>query len=175
MFSWAEELTNGKSGVVKLWDNLGFGFDFDVNESDSVLNMYDVNKGTKLKSLISGGFQPTVLTPSTSSPAVVLSAGIDLSSQRVAIGAWDTRLPCCGLPDILAEWRPKKSLEKITAVIADGVGMVYIRGDVPGKLTVGDLRKVSSPLRNLTESDVDTGWDANSVIVSEESVDESIT
>ncbi|XWS34978.1 hypothetical protein CRYUN_Cryun21dG0084200 [Craigia yunnanensis] len=107
LICWAEELTSGKS-VVKLWDNLGLGFSFDLDESDNVLNL--------------------------------------MESQ--------------------------KSEEKIAAVNADGVEKVYIKDDVTGKLTVGDMRKMSSPLRSLTESDVDTWWDADAVFVLEESVDE---
>ncbi|XWS63545.1 hypothetical protein CRYUN_Cryun06bG0108400 [Craigia yunnanensis] len=169
LFSWAEELTGGKS-VVKLWDNLGLGFGFDLDESDSVLNVYDANNETRLLSIFGGNsvFQ-TVSAPS-SSPSVVVTAGADSSSRRVAISTWDTRLHC-RLPAILAEWRSKKIVEKIAAVNANGVEKVYIRGDVTGKLTLGDMRMVSSP---LTESDVDTWWDADAVIVSDESDDESI-
>ncbi|EOY00135.1 hypothetical protein QUC31_014388 [Theobroma cacao] len=172
LFSWAEELTSGKS-VVKLWDNLGLGFGLDLDESDNVLNVYDVNKETKLTSFFGGKCIFQAVSAPSSSSAVVVSAGADSSFRRVAVSAWDTRLPC-RIPSILAEWRPKKSVEKIAAVNAGGVEKVYIRDDVTGELTVADMRKVSSPLKSLTESDVDTWWDANAVIVSDESVDESI-
>lgn len=66
-----------------------------------------------------------------------------------------TRLRC-RVPAIVAEWRPQQSVEKIAAINADGVEKVYIRGDVTGKLaTVGDLRMVMSPLRNLTKCECD--------------------
>ncbi|XVF02235.1 hypothetical protein REPUB_Repub04eG0158500 [Reevesia pubescens] len=170
LFSWAEELTNGKN-VVKLWDNLGLSFGLDHDESDNVLNVYDVNKGTKLTSIFDRNTDFQVVSAPSSSPAVVVSAGIDSSSRRVAVSEWDTRLPC-RLPMILAEWRPKKSLEKIAAINFDGVEKVYIGGYLTGKLTVGDMRKVNSSLRNLTESDVDAWWDADAVVVSDKSVNE---
>ncbi|XVE92584.1 hypothetical protein REPUB_Repub01dG0111000 [Reevesia pubescens] len=69
---------------------------------------------------------------------------------------------------IQAEWRPKNFMEKIVAIIVDGIENVYIRSGIMRKLTVGDMRKVSSPLRSLTESDVETWWDANAIIVSNE-------
>ena len=156
--------------MVKLWDNLGLGFGLDLDESENVLNVYDVNKETKLTSIFGGKSVLKAVSAPSSSPAVVVSAGADSSSRRLAVSAWDTRLDC-RLPAILTEWKPKKSVEKIAAVNADGVEKVYIRGDVTGKLTVGDMRKVSLP---LTESEMDTWWDADAVIVSDESVDESI-
>ncbi|XVE75200.1 hypothetical protein DITRI_Ditri12bG0076600 [Diplodiscus trichospermus] len=169
LFSWAEELTSGKN-VVKLWENLGIGFGLDLDESDNVLNVYDVNKGTKLTSIFGGKSVFQAVSAPSSTPAVVLSASTDSSSRGVAVSAWDTRLPC-RFPAILAEWRPNKSVENIATVKADGVEKVYVRGDVTGKLTVGDMRNVSSP---LTEPDVDTWWDADAVIVSDESVEESM-
>ncbi|XP_022775548.1 uncharacterized protein LOC111317384 [Durio zibethinus] len=156
MFSWAHELTSGKS-VVKLWDNLGLGLNLGLDESDNVINVYDVNKETTLTSIFGGKANFQVVSAPSSSSSVVLSAGTDWSSRRVAVRSWDTRL-YCRLPAILAELRPKKSEEKIAAFNVDDVEKVYIRGDVTGKLTVGDMRKVSSSLRNLTESDVDTCW-----------------
>ncbi|XP_039068886.1 uncharacterized protein LOC120215230 isoform X3 [Hibiscus syriacus] len=170
LFSWAEELTSGKS-VVKLWDNLGLGFRLDLDESDNVLNVYDVNKETRMGSIFGGKNEFQAV--SASSPAVVVSAGADSSTGRVAVSVWDTRLHCRG-PAILTEWSPKKPMEKISAVNADGVDKVYIRDHVTGTLTVSDMRKASSPLSNVTNSDVDTWWDADAVIVSDESVDESM-
>ncbi|KAL4281448.1 hypothetical protein GQ457_03G007250 [Hibiscus cannabinus] len=169
LFSWAEELTSGKS-VVKLWDNLGLGFRLDLDESDNVLNVYEANREAKFGSFFGGkGEFQAVSAPSSSSPAVLLSAGADSSTGRVAVSAWDTRIHC-RKPAILAEWSPEKPMEKISAVNADGVEKVYIRGDVKGKLTVGDMRKASSPLRNVTDSDVDTWWDSGAVIVKDESM-----
>ncbi|GMI90162.1 hypothetical protein like AT1G25400 [Hibiscus trionum] len=143
--------TSGK-GVVKLWENLTLGFGFDVDESDDVLNGCGVNKGTNIASIFGGegGFQ--AISAPFSSPAVVISAAVDLSSGRVAVGAWDSRL-CSQVPAIVAEWRPRQSdsVQKIAAVnVDDGVQKVYVRSDVNGKLTVGDMRMVISSLKNLT-------------------------
>lgn len=147
----SEELSRGKS-VVKLWDDLKFGFGV---ESNDVLNVYDTNKGTNAASIFGGkdGFQ--AISAPLSSPAVIISAGVDSLPGRVAVGVWDTRLRC-RVPAIVAEWSTKQSVEKIAAINADGVEKVYIMGDVTGKLaTVGDMRMVMSPLRNLTKCECD--------------------
>ncbi|GAV66298.1 hypothetical protein CFOL_v3_09808 [Cephalotus follicularis] len=68
--------------------------------------------------------------------------------------AWDARV-ACRLPTIIAEWRPK-----IGKIVEGGVKRVYVRDDV--------MRNDSSPLANLTQSDVDTWWDADAVIVTDE-------
>ncbi|KAK8665718.1 hypothetical protein V6N13_005880 [Hibiscus sabdariffa] len=71
LFSWAEELTGGKS-VVKLWDNLRLGFCLDLDESDNVLNVYDVNRVAKIGSFfwgegrVSGGFNAVFVVTSSS-------------------------------------------------------------------------------------------------------------
>ncbi|KAK8553705.1 hypothetical protein V6N13_072647 [Hibiscus sabdariffa] len=94
LFSWAEELTGGKS-VVKLWDNLGLGFRLDLDESDNVLNVYDVNRVATIESFFEGkGEFHVVSAPSSSSPVVLVSAGADSSTGRVAVSVWDTRLHC---------------------------------------------------------------------------------
>ncbi|KAE8692336.1 hypothetical protein F3Y22_tig00110840pilonHSYRG00102 [Hibiscus syriacus] len=144
--------SSGKS-VVKLWENLTLEFDFEVDESD------DVNKGTNIASIFGGehGFQ--AISAPFSLPSVVISAGVSLSSRRVPVGAWDTRL-CRRVPAIVAGWRPKQSQEKIAGVdVDDGVEKVYTRGDVTGTLTVGDMRMVLPSSRNLTtyEGDILVG------------------
>lgn len=154
LFSWSE-LASGKS-VVKLWDNLGLGFRLD-----------NVDEGQDVASFI--GEKRGVIYPRVSgSPAVVVAAGQN-QSGRVALSAWDTRSRC-RIPAVLGEWRP--NLGRIAGVNVDGGGVkVYVRDDVSGGLKVGDMRKVASPLADLTESaDVDTWWDADAVIVTEESM-----
>jgi hypothetical protein len=70
------------------------------------------------------------------------------------------------VPEVFAELRP--TLGKIVGVVVGGVEKVYVRDDVTGELTVGDMRKPSSPLVNVTESDVDTWWETDAVIVENE-------
>ncbi|MBA0572387.1 hypothetical protein Golob_002731 [Gossypium lobatum] len=158
LFSSAEEVTGGNS-VVKLWDNLGIGFRLDLDDSHNVLNMYDANKETKLTSIFGRDSVIHAVSISSSSTAIVVSAGADSLSSRVAVSEWDRRLHSSS-PVILSEWRPKRSIEKITTINTKGMEQVYIKGDVVGKLTVGDLRKVSSSLMN---SNVETWWDADAV------------
>ncbi|KAK8359925.1 hypothetical protein V6Z11_A04G129900 [Gossypium hirsutum] len=156
LFSWAEEVTGGNS-VVKLWDNLGIGFRLDLDDNHNVLNMYDANKETKLTSIFGRDSVIHAVSISSSSTAIVVSAGADSLSSRVAVSAWDRRLHSSS-PAILSEWRPTRSIEKITTINTKGMEQVYIKGDVVGKLTVGDMRKVSSSLMN---SNVETWWDAD--------------
>ncbi|XP_012458281.1 uncharacterized protein LOC105779077 [Gossypium raimondii] len=150
---------DGGNSVVKLWDNLGIGFRLDLDDSHNVLNMYDANKETKLTSIFGRDSVIHAVSTSSSSTAIVVSAGADSLSSRVAVSAWDRRLHSSS-PVILSEWRPKRSIEKITTVNTKGMEQVYIKGDVVGKLTVGDMRKVSS---SLMSSNVETWWDADAV------------
>lgn len=158
-FSWSD-FSSGKS-VVKLWDSLGLGLGLDGGPTQKVVSVYDMEKEQKLSSIF-GGKQRI----SASSPASILSAETS-EAGRLMLGVWDTRVGC-RIPAILAEWGPH--LGKIVGVASDGDEKVYFRDDVTGGVTIGDLRNVSSPLKKLTEADVEeTWWDADTVIVSDES------
>lgn len=61
---------------------------------------------------------------------------------------------------------------KTLHVESGGVQKVYVRDDGRYSVTVGDMRKVSTPLGNVTESDADTWWDADAIVVSDESFGE---
>lgn len=163
LFSWPE-LTNGKN-VVKLWDNLGLGLELNLNynKSRNVISVFDMNNDQNICSIFGGKHEATAVSTSSSSPAVLLT------SEANVLRVWDTRVGR-RIPEILAEWKPK--LGKIVGVNGGGrscIDKVYVRDDVTGSLTVGDLRKVSSPLVNVTETDVDTWWDADAVFVTDES------
>lgn len=138
------EIANSKS-VVKLWDSIGFGLGLDFDD-------YDLSTGS--------------MAPATSSksPAMVISAE-KYASGKTALKIWDTRLRC-GIPAVIAEWGP--SLGKIVGVGLGEVEKFYVRDDVCDDVTLGDMRKFITPLENVTESDVDTLWDADAVIVSAE-------
>lgn len=90
LFSWAEEVTSGNS-VVKLWDNLGTGFRLDLDDSHNVLNMYDVNKETKLTSIFGRDSVIHAVSIPFSSTAILVSAAADSLSSRVlsALGIGD--------------------------------------------------------------------------------------
>ncbi|CAN6727700.1 unnamed protein product [Malus baccata var. baccata] len=101
-----------------------------------------------------------------SSPATFLSAD-PAPSGLVSLGVWDARVGC-RIPAILAEWGPQ--IGRIVGVASGGVEKVYVKDGVTGHLTVGDVRKVASPLGSVTEADVDdTRWDADAVVVTDES------
>ncbi|CAJ1932407.1 unnamed protein product [Sphenostylis stenocarpa] len=139
------ELANSKS-VVKLWDSIGFGLGLDFDDyEDGVVSTYDP-------------------ASSTASPSVVVSAG-EGAWGNLAVEIWDTRLRR-RKPTVVAEWGP--TVGKTVRVESGGVQKVYVKGDGRDGLTVGDMRKVSTPLGNVTESDADTWWDANAIVVSEE-------
>ncbi|KAL5761295.1 hypothetical protein ACOSQ2_020133 [Xanthoceras sorbifolium] len=188
LFSWSE-FTGGKS-VVKLWDNLGFGLGFDVSDDDDDENENDVVRGSRSGNLfavydmksdretekIGSNFGakrevPALVTTSSSSPAVTVAAAAE-GGGRVVLRGWDSRIGS-RIPAILAEWRPK--LGKVIGVSAGGLDKVYVIDDVNIALTVGDMRKVNSPLEDLTETEADTWWDADAVVVTDEYFHESIS
>ncbi|XAR52417.1 hypothetical protein NMG60_11020498 [Bertholletia excelsa] len=163
-FSWSD-LANPRS-VVKLWDSLGLGFDFEEDSSESVVSVWDLNKDLKTNSYTSQRCQiPAV---GMSSRAVILSAGS--SNKNVLFGVYDTRVPS-QTPAIYAEWEPQ--CETVLGVDSGGVEKVYVRDGITASVTVGDMRNVKAPLDNLTEVDGDTWWDVDAVIVSDELVDDS--
>ncbi|KDP29421.1 hypothetical protein JCGZ_18342 [Jatropha curcas] len=163
LFSSWSEFTNGKN-VVKLWDNLGFGLGLNLeNESTNCVSVYDMHKEQDVFSIFGEKCKIPAVCTSSSSPAVIFSGESNTSGHLLKL--WDTRLGS-RLPAILAEWKPR--LGKFVGVSAAGNEKVYVRDDITGRLTVGDIRKVSSPLANATDSDVDTWWDADAVIVEED-------
>ncbi|KAG5001360.1 hypothetical protein AAZX31_08G255200 [Glycine max] len=147
------ELANSKS-VVKLWDSIGFGLGLDFDDYDG----YEVSSAKPLQAP----------TSSTASPAVVVSAG-EGAYGNLALEIWDTRLRR-RKPTVVAEWGP--TVGKTLHVESGGVQKVYVRDDGRYSVTVGDMRKVSTPLGNVTESDADTWWDADAIVVSDESFGE---
>lgn len=164
-FSWSDFAT-GKS-VVKLWDSLGLGLDLD-DTSGKVVSMYDMDRQQKIGAVVGG----KLLAPATATSlsSAILSAETALSGT-VSLGVWDTRAGCRN-PAMFAKWGPH--LGEIVGITSNGAEKVYVRDDVTGGLTIGDLRNVSSPLKRLTESEVETTWwDADAVMVSDECFDES--
>ncbi|QCD90001.1 uncharacterized protein LOC114168411 [Vigna unguiculata] len=139
------ELASSKS-VVKLWDSIGFGLGLDFDDyEDGVVSTYDP-------------------ASSTASPAVMVSAG-EGACGNLAVEIWDTRLRR-RKPTVVAEWGP--TVGKTLRVESGGVQKVYVRDDGRNGVTVGDMRNVSTPLGNVTESDADTWWDADAIVVSDE-------
>ncbi|KAJ6726346.1 hypothetical protein OIU79_004489 [Salix purpurea] len=161
------EFTNGKS-VVKLWDNLGLGLGLNLDNRcgsrNAAFSFYDINKEQKICSIF--GSKCDNFAAVSTSPSVVVSAETNLSGHS-SLSLWDTRIGF-RVPEVSAELR--HMLGKIAGVCG-GVEKVYVRDDVTGELTVGDMRKASSPLVNVTESDMDTWWDADAVIVDDECED----
>lgn len=138
-FSWAD-FAGGRS-VVKLWDHLGLGLDFDVDDdsSESLISVYDTNSSQIGRKCLF----PAVST-SSSSPVIVTAARAS-GSGGVSLRVWDTRVRC-RIPAILAEWTRRPQLGKIVGHVGyGGVEKVYVRDDASGDLTVGDVRNVSSP------------------------------
>lgn len=158
-FSWSE-FANGKS-VVKLWDGLGLGLDLS-GSSGSVISIYDLNREHKISSIF--GEKCQIPAVSSSSPSVFLSAGVE-NNRNLSLKVWDPRVGC-QIPAIFAEWRALRG--KVVGINSSGVEKVYVRDDIIGDLTVRDMRNVNSPLENLAESDRDTWWDADAVMVNNE-------
>ena len=158
-FSW----TNLASGsVVKLWDHLGLGLDFDGEVDGDLVSVYDMNREQRVTSLL-GGKSGVIAVSPLNSGSVVTTAEKGVSGN-VSLKVWDRRVRC-RIPEILAEWGPQLG-KKIVAVGYGGVGKVYVRDD--HSEIVGDIRNVTSPLVHLTVSDVDTWWDADAFIAPDE-------
>ncbi|KAK4260834.1 hypothetical protein QN277_003899 [Acacia crassicarpa] len=143
------EIVNSEN-VVKLWDSIGFGLGLDFDDGEIYA-----------ESLTR---QPAVAAVSSSAPDVFLSAEKN-ASGRMAVKIWDSRIRR-RLPAVITEWKP--NLGKIVGVRFGEVEKFYVRDDVHNDVTIGDLRNVSSPLQNVTESDTDTWLDTDAVIVSAE-------
>ncbi|OIW21195.1 hypothetical protein TanjilG_30791 [Lupinus angustifolius] len=133
------EIANSES-VIKLWDSIGFGLGLDFDDYEDPVTPR--------------GKSPVILT---SSPSVVVSAG-EGSCGNLAVEVWDTRLRR-RKPSVVAEWGA--SVGKTVRVDSGGVQKVYVRDDGRYGVMVGDMRNVSTPLGNVTESDADNWWDAN--------------
>ncbi|CAK9316876.1 unnamed protein product [Citrullus colocynthis] len=155
-FSWAD-LSGGKS-VVKLWDNLRFEFDHCHSDANEI-RVYDVIKEQTIGSILAGKSQ---IAPSLTS-TLLLSVAENVSG-KTSVNLWDTRVGS-QIPALIAEWKPVTG--KVLGVKFTGNQKVYISGDA-GKITVGDVRNVKSPLKNLTAVDMETWFDADAVMVSAE-------
>ncbi|XP_022150470.1 uncharacterized protein LOC111018608 [Momordica charantia] len=150
------DFAGGKS-VVKLWDNFRFEFDHrrvDPNEIN------DVIEEPKIGSILAGKSQIAPASTST----VLWSAAADLFG-KTSVNLWDTRVGC-QIPALIADWMPVPGT--VLGVKFPGDQKVYIRDVDAGKITVGDVRNVKTPLENLTAADVETWWDADAVMVSAE-------
>ncbi|XP_075634013.1 uncharacterized protein LOC142606589 [Castanea sativa] len=154
-FSWTD-LASGS--VVELWDHLGLGLDFDGD----LISVYDLNREQRVTSLL-GGKSGVMAALALNSGSVVTAAEKGVSGN-VSLKMWDTRVRC-RIPEILAEWGPQLG-KKIVAVRCGGIGKVHVRDD--DSEVVGDIRNVTSPLVDLTVSDVDTWWDADAFIAPDE-------
>ncbi|KAH6834446.1 hypothetical protein C2S53_004181 [Perilla frutescens var. hirtella] len=160
--AWSE-IACGKN-VVKLWDSLGFTLDIDEDlfnyDPKSVVSTWDCDREEK-SSEFSGGVWGVPAAAAT----VLLTAERNGKGDGVVLGGYDTRMRS-HVPALYAEWR--SPAEKVGGVSTTGVSKVYVRDDVSGVVTVGDVRNVRRPLESVRESDGDTWWDADAVIVENE-------
>ncbi|CAK9159495.1 unnamed protein product [Ilex paraguariensis] len=156
-FSWSD--FGAGTSVVKLWDSLGLGLEFE-DFADGVVSIWDLNKDQKKSSFLAGNGSRQIPAVAMSSPAVALSAGLD-KSNAVVLGAHDMRV-ARQTPAICAEWKTPagKAVEDLNS---GGVEKVFVRDDVSGFITVVDMRNVKMPLDNVTESDGETWMDADAV------------
>ncbi|CAA3021928.1 Hypothetical predicted protein [Olea europaea subsp. europaea] len=164
-FAWSE-FTCGKH-VVKLWDSLDFGLnlaeDNDNNNCKSVVSLWDFDHEEKKGN--SFGRRWNIPALAMESPEVVLTAEGNEKRDDVVLGGYDKRMPR-GIPAIYAEWGPTNSTAAAAAAVSTGgVEKVYVRNGVTGGLTVGDIRKLKTPIENVTESGGETWWEADAVIV----------
>ncbi|KAL1531828.1 hypothetical protein AAHA92_31920 [Salvia divinorum] len=157
--AWSE-FASGKN-VVKLWDSLGFNldldedlFDYDTNSVVSTWNRHHEERSSDF----SGEIWPA--------PAVLLTAESNAKGDGVVLGGYDRRMRS-GVPALVAEWKlPAANGGGVSA--SGGASKVYVRDDVSGAVAVGDVRNVRMPLECVRESDGETWWDADAVIVENE-------
>ncbi|KAL3501729.1 hypothetical protein ACH5RR_036178 [Cinchona calisaya] len=167
------------NNVVKLWDSLGLSLGFesfdDSSDSESVVSLWDFDKEKKISDAFGGlRHSQAVYVAAAPSRPTVLSAKVDDKSNGVVLGVYDTRMGG-KMPALYAEWRRTISpAGNVVGVQSGGLKKVYVRDDVSGVLTVGDVRKVKTPLETVTETDGDMWWDADVVIVEDEFVDSSM-
>ncbi|KAG8366626.1 hypothetical protein BUALT_Bualt17G0099300 [Buddleja alternifolia] len=156
--AWSE-FTSGKS-VVKLWDSLGLSLDFDEDlinyGSNDVVSLWDYDQGQEE---YSGGVWNI--------PAVVMTAESDGKGDGVVLGGYDTRMRS-RVHSLYGEWRSPAAEGVAGIENGGGVSKVYVRDEVNGVVTVGDVRNMRMPLGSVRESDGDTWWDADAVIVENE-------
>ncbi|XP_010551256.1 PREDICTED: uncharacterized protein LOC104821925 [Tarenaya hassleriana] len=152
-FMWRRRRRSGSFGDLFSWPDLaGLG-------GSGVVKLWDHLDFDKRRDV----------SAAQSSPVVLAAEG--RGSDAVEVSAWDPRAGI-RVPAMLAEWRgPRRMLGRIAGVSGGGVEKIYVRDDVSGEITVGDMRMVNAALTDLTESDVDTWWDADSVITADVSVD----
>ncbi|XP_047967202.1 uncharacterized protein LOC125211447 [Salvia hispanica] len=155
--AWSE-IASGKN-VVKLWDSLGFNLDLDEDlfnyDSSSVVSTWNRDREER-----SGDFSGEIWP----APAVVLTAEGNAKGDGVILGGYDRRMRS-GVPALVAEWKLSGGGGLASG---GGVSKVYVRDDVSGVVTVGDVRNVRRPLECVRESDGETWWDADAVIVENE-------
>ncbi|XP_073049982.1 uncharacterized protein [Primulina eburnea] len=161
-FDWSD-FTSGKN-VVKLWDSLSssfnFGLDFDDFESDDVVSTWDFDRRRD-----SNGFPGRI----SNIPAVVFMAEGNEKGDGVVLRGYDTRVRS-RVPDLYAEWRSSPAAKVAAASTTVIGGKIYVRDDVSGVLTVGDVRNVRMPLEKTGDSDGETWWDADDLVIEDEYV-----
>ncbi|KAL5070560.1 hypothetical protein RYX36_021447 [Vicia faba] len=86
--------------------------------------------------------------------SIVEAYGTD-EKLRAPSEVWDTRVRR-RIPTMIADWAP--GIGKTVENVSGGVQKVYVRDDGRYELTVGDMRKMMSPLENVTESQLDLWW-----------------
>ncbi|KAK9091308.1 hypothetical protein Sjap_024485 [Stephania japonica] len=152
-FSWSD-FVNGKS-VVKTWDGLGLGLGLGFESSSGLISsLWDLDREEEeitASSRYDSGRASRFPATGAPSPAVVVSAGIDERRNNIGLKVWDSRLGRRN-PAIFAEWEPRRR-----------------KSSPAGVVEVRDMRNVAAPLEELTESDLETWWDADAVIVNGDS------
>ncbi|XP_075504635.1 uncharacterized protein LOC142542077 [Primulina tabacum] len=161
-FDWSD-FTSGKN-VVKLWDSLSssfnFGLEFDDFESDDVVSTWDFDRRRD-----SNGFPGLI----SNIPALVFMAEGNEKGDGVVLRGYDTRVRS-RVPDLYAEWRSSPAAKVSAASTTVIGGKIYVRDDVSGVLTVGDVRNVRMPLEKTGDSDGETWWGADALVIEDEYV-----
>ncbi|CAH9081434.1 unnamed protein product [Cuscuta europaea] len=130
---------SGGKSVVKLWDNLALGYDFD----EEVISLWDLNKDVEPTNTFPGSNRIPAVT--MASPSVVMSSEARDNGEDVIFAAYDTR-KAGKAPAICAEWHSR--VKNVVDINCGGDEKVYVGDRGAGVLAVGDMRNIKTPLES---------------------------
>ncbi|GAB2297029.1 hypothetical protein Dimus_031133 [Dionaea muscipula] len=140
------------NGVVKLWDET-------FCDRDDTISIVGVDWNSENGS-VSGKI------PAVGVPSGAIVSTVSNSHGNVGVNLWDMR-NWRRVPAVNAEWKMRRQCQSVVVGVgAGGVENIYVCNEVAGEEEfVGDMRKVNSPLQDLTECEERSRWwwDADAV------------
>ncbi|KAL2519048.1 Uncharacterized protein Adt_15295 [Abeliophyllum distichum] len=169
----SEEEKEGNSPMTSFEDQQDVDEDFRVKGSNFYLKLQWQNSISRHMRRRRSGRESNFsrwhwTIPAVASPKMVFTAERNKKGDGVVLGGYDKRMRR-RVPEVSAEWcSPTAAVTEMVTVSTGGIEKVYVRDDITGLLTVGDVRNVTTPLENVTECEGDRWWDADADIVDDE-------